>query len=38
METAVYAETAGAVTEIVSGPGTRVEPHDLILAMTVAVE
>ncbi len=36
METAVYAETAGAVTEIVANPGTRVEPHDLILAMTVA--
>jgi biotin carboxyl carrier protein len=35
METAVYAETAGTVTEIAANPGTRVEPHDLILAMAV---
>jgi pyruvate carboxylase len=34
METAVYAEVAGEVSEIVAGPGTRVEPHDLILAVT----
>ena len=33
METAVYAEVEGAVTEIVASPGTRVEPHDLVLAI-----
>jgi len=33
METAVYAEAAGAVTEIAAGPGTRVEPHDLVLVL-----
>ena len=33
METAVYAEAVGAVTEIVTGPGTRVEPHDLVLVI-----
>ncbi|MCP4327458.1 MAG: pyruvate carboxylase [Alphaproteobacteria bacterium] len=33
METAVYAETAGMVTEIVIGPGHRVDSHDLILTM-----
>jgi pyruvate carboxylase len=33
METAVYAETAGVVKEIVTSPGTRVEPHDLVLVL-----
>jgi pyruvate carboxylase len=36
METAVYAEVAGEVTEIAAAPGTRVEPHDLVVALNVA--
>jgi pyruvate carboxylase len=36
METAVYAEVAGEVTEIAAAPGTRVEPHDLVIALNVA--
>ena len=36
METAVYAEQAGTVTEIVASAGTRVEPHDLVVALTPA--
>ena len=33
METAVYAQTAGKVAEIVLSPGTRVEQHDLVIQM-----
>ena len=33
METAVYADTAGTVTEIAAAPGSRVEPHDLVLVL-----
>jgi pyruvate carboxylase len=33
METAVYAKTAGKVTELVSTAGTRVEAHDLVVVM-----
>ena len=33
METAVYAETAGVVTELVIEPGHRVDTHDLILVL-----
>ena len=33
METAVYAETAGLVTELVVEPGHRVDTHDLILIL-----
>ena len=33
METAVYAEVSGKVTEVAVSAGTRVEPHDLIVAM-----
>ena len=36
METAVYAEVAGTVAEIVLSVGTRVEPHDLVVAVTPA--
>lgn len=33
METAVYAETAGKVSEVVVKAGSRVEPHDLIVVL-----
>ncbi len=33
METAVYAETAGKITEIVLGAGKRVEAHDLVVVI-----
>ena len=33
METAVYAPYGGKITEVVLGPGTRVEQHDLVVAM-----
>jgi len=33
METAVYAEIDGVVTEVVAGAGARVEPHDLVLVL-----
>ena len=33
METAVYAEIAGAVSEVVAPAGTRVEPHDLVVVL-----
>ena len=33
METAVYAPYAGKVTEVVLGPGTRVEQHDLVVKL-----
>ncbi len=36
METAVYADAAGTVKEIVAGPGSRVEPHDLVLELDAA--
>jgi len=35
MESAVYAEADGTVTEVVAGPGTRVAPHDLVLVIEV---
>ncbi|MGF1609816.1 MAG: biotin/lipoyl-containing protein, partial [Kiloniellales bacterium] len=38
METAVYAEQAGTVSEIVAPVGTRVEPHDLVLVLEVEAE
>ena len=34
METAVYAETAGKVSELVIEPGHRVDTHDLIIVLT----
>jgi len=33
METAVYAPYGGQITDVVLGPGTRVEQHDLVVAM-----
>ncbi len=33
METAVYAEVDGVVTEVVAASGARVEPHDLVLVL-----
>ena len=36
METAVYAEVAGTVSELVLTVGTRVEPHDLVVVVTPA--
>jgi biotin carboxyl carrier protein len=33
METAVYAEAEGKVTEVVAAPGSRVEPHDLVVVL-----
>ncbi len=33
METAVYAQTDGKVSEIELSLGTRVEPHDLVVQM-----
>ncbi len=36
METAVYAEADGAVEEVVSPAGTRVEAHDLVVVVTPA--
>ena len=33
METAVYAQAGGKVTEVVLHPGTRVDQHDLVIAM-----
>ena len=36
METAVYAELDGTVGEVVAGPGTRVETHDLVLTVEPA--
>ena len=36
METAVYAETAGKVKEIVAPAGTRVDAHDLLMVLEVA--
>ena len=33
MENTVYAETAGAVEEIVAGAGHRVEAHDLVVVI-----
>jgi len=36
METAVYAELEGTVSEVVAGPGTRVETHDLVLVLEPA--
>ena len=33
METAVYADVDGAVTEVVVSSGVRVEPHDLIIVL-----
>ena len=36
METAVYADTGGRVTEIVAAPGSRVEPHDLVVVLAAA--
>ena len=33
METAVYAEVSGKVTEVVASAGTRVEPHDLVVVI-----
>jgi biotin carboxyl carrier protein len=33
METAVYAQADGKVSEIVLSPGTRVEQHDLVVVM-----
>jgi pyruvate carboxylase len=38
METAVYAQTAGKVRDIVLHPGTRVEQHDLVIEMEAAEE
>ncbi len=35
METAVYAESAGKVTEIVAPAGTRVDAHDLLMVLEV---
>jgi len=36
METAVYAALDGTVAEVVAGAGTRVEAHDLVLAIAAA--
>jgi pyruvate carboxylase len=36
METTVYAEVDGEVDEVVSSAGTRVDTHDLVLALTLA--
>jgi len=36
METAVYAELDGTVGEVIAGPGTRVETHDLVLTIEPA--
>ncbi len=33
METAVYAEVSGVVEEVAAPAGTRVEPHDLVVAL-----
>ncbi len=33
METGVYAEVGGRVTEVVAATGSRVEPHDLVLVI-----
>jgi pyruvate carboxylase len=33
METAVYTDVAGRVTEVVAAPGSRVEPHDLVIVL-----
>jgi pyruvate carboxylase len=38
METAVYAEQDGTVSEIVAAVGSRVEPHDLVLVLDVEAE
>ncbi len=35
METAVYAEVSGLVQEVAAPAGTRVEPHDLVVALQV---
>ena len=35
METAVYAEIDGTVTEAIVTPGARVEPHDLVIVLDV---
>ncbi|WP_299623547.1 pyruvate carboxylase [Pelagibius sp.] len=36
METAVFAETAGRVSEVVAAAGSRVEPHDLVVVVESA--
>ena len=33
METAVYAEVSGVVTEVVAPAGTRVEAHELVIVL-----
>ncbi|SLN68835.1 pyruvate carboxylase [Oceanibacterium hippocampi] len=35
METAIYAEADGEVTEVVRGPGSRVDAHDLVVVLDV---
>ena len=34
METAVYAEADGVVSEVVVSSGVRVEPHDLVIVLS----